>query len=136
MYQIDISGDSRFPVDKKRIQKTISRVLGDFDVGGDVSVSVRVVGDRKMKQLNSDFRKLTKTTDVLSFPTEVVKKGGGFKNGASEFLYPQEEPFPLGDVVISFPRARDQAAEKNVFLDDEVARLIEHGVKSLLGMHE
>lgn len=94
-----------------------------------VMVSVRIVGDRKMKFLNETYRKVVDTTDVLSFPTEIVA------GKAHEFVYPKSEPFPLGDIVISYPQARVQAMEREVLVDQEIEALIEHGVKSLLGYH-
>ena len=106
------------------------RTLKAYGVETPTAVSVRSVGDRKMKMLNETYRKKEGTTDVLSFPTEDMKKGRG-----GSFAYPKDEPFPLGDIVISFPQARAQAGEREVMIDDEIEALIEHGVKSLLGYH-
>lgn len=130
MYTIEVTADSRFPVDRKRIRRVAEKVLKDFGVSGEVAVSVMIVGDRKMKQLNENFRKKEGTTDVLSFPTEDMESNG------KGFVYPKDEPFPLGDVVISYPEARAQAIARDVFVDDEIEVLLKHGVKSLLGHHD
>lgn len=129
MFNIAVSGDSRFPVDRRRIRETVSRVLKEFGVTEGVAVSLRIVGDRKMRQLNEGYRDKKGTTDVLSFPTE--SKG----NKGIGFVYPEKAAFPLGDIVISYPQARMQAAEGNLFVDDEIEALVVHGVKSLLGEH-
>lgn len=136
MYTVDISGESRFPVDRKRVRAVVQRVLKSYGVQDDVVVGVRIVGDRKMAELNRDWRKIVDTTDVLSFPTEDPSIGGGTGVGIDGgFAYPSQEAFPLGDVVISYPQARNQAAQRDVLVDDEVEALVEHGVKSLLGDH-
>jgi len=41
----------------------------------------------------------------------------------------------LGDVVISYPQALKQAQEHNLLVDEEIDRLVEHGVLHLLGIH-
>ncbi len=130
MNQVSISGDSRFPVDKVRVRRVAERVLKEYEVAGEVDVSIKIVGDRKMRELNNKYRNLDKTCNVLSFPTE------NLKGKSEEFKYPKGESFPLGDIVISYPQARAGAAGANIFVDDEIERLIIHGVKSLLGYHE
>lgn len=129
MLVVEVTSESRYPVDRQRIREVVMRTLKVYGVGTPTEVSVRVVGDRKMKFLNETYRKQEGTTDVLSFPTETSQ---GRSQG---FVYPTEEAFPLGDIVISFPQARSQAAACEVLVDDEIDALIEHGVKSLLGHH-
>lgn len=81
-------------------------------------VSVLLVGDRRMRRLNKQYRKRDKSTDVLAFPL-------------------QEGPGPrtvlLGDVVISVPMARRQARESNRSLDRELTVLLVHGILHLCG---
>lgn len=131
---VDVTSESRYAVDRVRIRSVVERVLGVYSVDG-VAVSVRIVGDRKMKELNETYRKIANTTDVLSFPTESFSKteDKGFVSKA--FVYPAKEPLPLGDIIVSYPKARLQAMEANRLIDEEIDALIEHGVKSLLGHH-
>jgi probable rRNA maturation factor len=41
----------------------------------------------------------------------------------------------LGDIVISHPQALEDAAMDGISVDEEIATLVEHGVKHLLGIH-
>jgi rRNA maturation RNase YbeY len=82
--------------------------------GGEVCITF--VGDEEMRELNSRYRNLHRTTDVLSFPQE-----GG------------PAPNILGDIVISVETARRNALRYNESLKDEVLRLIVHGMLHLLG---
>ena len=68
-----------------------------------------------MKRLNSKFRGKNSTTDVLSFPL------------AENFER------HLGDIVISLPQARKQAREFGSRLQEELLRLLIHGLLHLLG---
>jgi len=76
------------------------------------SFGARFVSDREMRRVNRDFRGKDKATDVLSFPGEEGH---------------------LGDVMISVPTARRQAAEAGHGVDRELKVLLLHGVLHCLG---
>jgi len=71
-----------------------------------------------MRQLNSTYRNRDYATDVLAFPVEP--------------LTCQAEPV-LGDVVICLPIAHAQAPTFGNTLDQELLRLLIHGILHLLG---
>jgi probable rRNA maturation factor len=87
---------------------------------GNVGVTIAFVSDRRMRELNRVFRGLSKTTDVLSFPT-----------GSDEFQVTSE--VSLGDIAISVERAEMQATKNGLRFDDEIAQLILHGLLHLCG---
>ena len=83
-------------------------------------VEVLLADDRRLRQLNRDFRGKNKATDVLSFPAAEELRGSH-----------------AGDLAISLETAAQQAAEHGHNLRDEVRILLLHGVLHLLGMdHE
>ena len=81
--------------------------------------AIAFVSDRKMRQLNKEFRGKDKTTDVLSFPFEADE----FDTG-KDFL---------GDIVISLEQAARQSAENGFDLVTEIKQLILHGILHLCG---
>jgi probable rRNA maturation factor len=82
-----------------------------------------VTSDRELQRLNRDFRKKDYATDVLSFPAASLDASEG-----EEFL---------GEIAISFPRAREQATQYGHPVQDEIRILMLHGMLHLLGMdHE
>jgi probable rRNA maturation factor len=85
----------------------------------DAELSLLLVSDAVMRELNRDWRGKDRPTDVLSF---AQAEGSG---GAPAGL--------LGDVVISIDTARRQAAERAASLGSELDRLLIHGVLHLLG---
>lgn len=121
---IPIFVESRYRVDRKRIKERITEVLAKNGVTGPVEVSVAIVGDRKMRELNLKYRNLDKTTNVLSFSQTEGEKS----------VMPSELLL-LGDVVISYPQVINEASEKEVFVDDRITDLVEHGLLHLLGIH-
>jgi probable rRNA maturation factor len=80
-------------------------------------LGVRFVGDRAMRLTNRQFRGKDKTTDVLSFPGDEADEGRGY----------------LGDILISVPTARRQAAAAGHGADRELKTLLLHGILHCLG---
>jgi len=124
-----IKADSRFPINRKKIRQVVNSVLKENRVRGEVEVSILVAGDRKMKALNQKYRRRKKTNSVLSFSMENTGEdsGLGFADSPNGVLR-------LGDIVISYPQALKVAAEENILVDDQIEKLIRHGVKHLLGI--
>lgn len=80
-----------------------------------------------MQQLNTAFRGIYKTTDVLSFEAEIPVSKNKHHLG-----YESQRPV-LGDIVINIPKAASQARMSGTDFYDEIYRLLTHGVLHLLG---
>ncbi|MBI5848122.1 MAG: rRNA maturation RNase YbeY [Nitrospirae bacterium] len=87
----------------------------------EAELSLLFVGSRRMKLLNQRYRGIPKETDVLSFPMDE-----GFSPG--DITTPM-----LGDIVISVPRAISQARQYESTFEEELRRLLIHGLLHLLG---
>jgi probable rRNA maturation factor len=98
-------------------------LLRRFD-RSDWVLSVCFVDDDEMRGLNAGWRGKDRTTDVLSFP-QIDDEDGAVEPAAGEKQ--------LGDVVISVPRASAQAADGGWTVDEELSRLLLHGMLHLLG---
>ena len=68
MIKVLIKANARYPVNRKKIRALVKDVLGKHGLEKDIEVSILIAGDRKMKALNSQYRKINKPTNVLSFP--------------------------------------------------------------------
>ena len=86
-------------------------------------LSVLLTGDGEMKRLNRAYRKKNRTTDVLSFS---LLEGRNLRAGSKGTT-------PLGDVVISVPQAKRQAAAQKWALRNELSLLLAHGILHLFG---
>ncbi|MFO7820034.1 MAG: rRNA maturation RNase YbeY [Halanaerobacter sp.] len=96
---------------KDLIKKVSQKVLESEEV--DKEVSVALVDNEYIKELNNKYRSKDEATDVLSFP--------------------QEDKDLLGDIIISIPRAKEQAEEYNHSLAREIGFLTVHGMFHLIG---
>ncbi len=93
-----------------------------------LELSLTLVGDRKMRQLNRRWRGRDRTTDVLSFPQWDAEAHGILQPAAW-----RRRPLCLGDVVVSMPVAAAQAAAQGHDLPTELAHLLVHGLLHLMG---
>ena len=90
----------------------------------DAELCVVLVDDVRMRQLNRDWRGKDTATDVLSFSQ---LEGEAMPSAC----------LMLGDVVVSVDALRRQAADGGWAVEEELARLLLHGVLHLLGFdHE
>jgi probable rRNA maturation factor len=86
----------------------------------DAELSILLIGDRAMRTLNRQYRGKDMTTDVLSFSLREGRFGG-------------VQPNMLGDIVISVPVARQQAVDAGQTIQQELERLLIHGLLHLVG---
>ena len=85
----------------------------------DADLSIVLTDDDQLHELNRNYLGIDAPTDVLSFPASVTD--------------PETGACYLGDVIISIPRAAEQAKAAGHDLQSEVQLLVVHGVLHLLG---
>ena len=94
-----------------------------------VELSLAIVGQEKIHQLNMSHLGRDEPTDVLAFSMLPEQATGGL----APFVAPPDGINHLGDVIISNPQAAIQAEEHQHSIEKEIAILIIHGVLHLLG---
>lgn len=85
-----------------------------------------ITDDEGIRTLNFEFRDLDMPTDVLAFPGTLDES----------FVVPEGYSGYLGDVVISYPRAEEQARAAGHPVARELQLLTIHGVLHLLGLDD
>jgi len=91
---------------------------------GSSTLGLLITDDNSIRRLNLQYRGEDSTTDVLAFPMADESDG---------FVSPPSAPPHLGEIVVSYPRAVAQAAEYGHSEEQELDRLVIHGVLHLLG---
>ncbi len=122
--KLDISADSRYSFNRKQVRAGLEKTLIEQGLQGKVIISLSVVGERKIRELEKKYFNRDEVTDVLSFPLE---------EGAE--MPEDEEGLNLGDIVVCYPQAKRQAMQWNKLIDDEIEFLACHGLLHLLGVH-
>lgn len=119
------------------LERVCLAVLESEDVRQQVSLVI--ADDKTVRLLNSEYRGLDKTTDVLSFAFDNEGEYYGDGIAASEwsadedFVLPPGESAGLGEVIVSYPQAVRQAEEAGHSVQQELAHLITHGILHLMG---
>ncbi len=111
-----------FPINPCRV-KTLSNWFLEQCGAADHTVSILLVDDEKIRQLNNQYRNKNQPTNVLSFP---------FSEGTDQW----QESIPvkeLGDIVISVDTARRESIEYGQSFYDRISWLLIHGMLHLLG---
>ena len=106
--------ESRLKVVQPILKKAVETTLQHEHVE-EASISVTLLGDKEIAGLNKQYLQHDGPTDVISFPL--------FEQGES----------PVGDIYIGYEQAENQAADLNVPLETELARLAIHGTLHVLG---
>jgi len=119
----NISADSKIKLTPLR--NLAQRILRDFRKRG--GLNIILVSDNYMRRLNQRFTKRKGSTDVLAFSFS--------ENGsAGEEDKPlKDEKTLLGEVYVSADKARRQSIYYKVPYEQELLRLVTHGVLHLLG---
>ncbi|MCL2276306.1 MAG: rRNA maturation RNase YbeY [Treponema sp.] len=84
--------------------------------------------DKKIAELNNQYRNKNEPTDILTFKIDESKGFFPARDNNASFYNP-------GDIVISLDTLKENASFYNVPLDEELRRLIIHGILHLDGMN-
>lgn len=100
------------------LRRVVSTVLQAEAGGKGGTLSVVIVDDAEIRRLNAEYLGRDRPTDVIAFPLE------------------DDSDDVWGEAYISADRAREQAADYGVTFEEEMARLVIHGVLHLLGYED
>nr|WP_316246597.1 rRNA maturation RNase YbeY [Sutcliffiella horikoshii] len=90
-------------------------------------LSVTFVDNDRIQEINREYRDKNQPTDVISFAMEEMGEG------EIKIHYDEDAPRMLGDIIISIPKAEEQAEEYGHSVKRELGFLALHGLLHLLG---
>lgn len=122
----------RQPIVASIIQKCVEATLASEGVAVPCEINVFVTNDRGIQAINKASRDIDKPTDVLSFPMFQLEPGQ-LPDDWEEYLDPETDMCPLGDMAISLERAIAQAKEFGHSTRREIGYLTIHSMLHLLG---
>ena len=114
------------------IQKCVEAVMEGEGVTVPCEINVFITNDKGIRAINSASRNIDKATDVLSFPMFQLTPGE-LPEDWEEYLDPETDMCPLGDMAISLERAIAQAKEYGHSTRREIGYLTIHSMLHLLG---
>ncbi len=135
MHKININYDIftlKQPLVTAVIKKCIEATLAAEKISADCEINVLITNDRGIHAINLASREMDRPTDVLSFPMFQLEAGNP-PTDWEDYLDPETELVPLGDMCISLERATAQAKEFGHSARREVGYLTIHSMLHLLG---
>ena len=124
---LEIRNLTKEKIRRKKLEAVAGIAFKAVGLGKNTEVSLVFCGDKKMKDLNSLYRKKDRTTDVLSFSAREAAPG------QKPFILPEIGEYFLGEIFISLAEARRQSLEYGESLDGVLAKLLIHGILHLTG---
>ena len=120
---------------RKIIEDSINLSLDFEKVPYECEISVTIVDDERIHEINKEFREIDRSTDVLSFPLNEFEKVADWQNfdeDKASFNYDTGE-LMLGDIILSAEHIIKQANEYGHTRKRELAFLVIHSILHLLG---
>lgn len=114
---IEINNLTKEKIAKKTLERIAEKVL-EGERKASLNLSIVLVGQARIKELNRMYRKKDKATDVLSF---------FYDNFASP------DAGAMGEIIICPDKVKENAKEYKSSFSLELARVLIHGVLHILG---
>ena len=111
--------ETEFPFPEDLLTQAANATLEHQSFSLDSELSIILTNDARLHELNLNYLGVDAPTDVLSFPASETDPETGARY--------------IGDILISMPRAQEQANAAGHPLESEVQLLVVHGVLHLLG---
>lgn len=121
MNTIEIFNETKHEIKEISEMKKLIKYAMKYEKLDNLEFDIIIVDNKKIRELNRDYRKTDKETDVISFAFEDYKP----------VIY--DKIRVLGDVYISLDKAKEQADEYGHSLLRELSFLMIHGFLHLLG---
>lgn len=114
--KIEISTTKEFMIDKKNLKKIILQILSKIGKMFD-KITITFLNDKELLELNQKFLQHDTLTDILTF------------------TYNKTEPIST-EILISFERAFENSKKYKEKFEDEILRLIAHGLLHSIGYED
>ncbi|MBS4194722.1 rRNA maturation RNase YbeY [Lederbergia citri] len=126
--QIDLIDETKqlSETDIELIEKLLNYAAEEEHIENGTELSVMIVSNDEIQKINKEYRGKDYATDVISFAMEELGEDEPEIKGA-------EMPRMLGDIIISFEKAQEQANDYGHSFSRELGFLTIHGFLHLLG---
>lgn len=115
---------------EKTVTDVCNAVLEMEECDFNAEISLTLVDNEAIREINREQRDIDRATDVLSFPMLEFDENGDCLDAEYEM---DGDMVVLGDIVISMERAREQSQEYGHSFRREIAFLTAHSMLHLLG---
>ncbi len=113
----------KIKINSNEIKANVLKMLSVLNLE-DFEITIWFTTDASIQKYNKQYRKIDKTTDILSFPFHDLIPGQ---------RPPEDDEKMLGDIIISLETAQRNTLKQNQPLKNHLNMLLAHGITHLLG---
>lgn len=125
MIKVKVKKGSNYPVSTPKIKQKLQSFFKREGIVSDAVVFVSIIGKDKMYELAKNYLGENKVLhNVLSFPEKETR---------GNFAYPPDSPLFLGEIIVCYPKAFEEAQTESKRIDEKLEELVEHGALHLMG---
>lgn len=117
-------GPAQYSAYEEVFNDLMKKTLSFLSVKDNYIVDVTIIDNQEIHKINKEYRGVDRPTDVISF---------AFFDDENESLVKGDAPKSLGQILISYQKAEEQAKEYGHSLNREMSFLFVHGLLHLLG---
>ena len=126
MISVFVKNQSKYSINSNKIKLALTTLLEQRGVVSKTKVSVAIVDEKKMLDISRKYLKDDKVHNVLSFTYDEVKEN---------FVYPPDNSKYLGEIIVCYSKAKEEARVEGISTDDRIVDLVKHGALHLIGIH-
>lgn len=127
MYYVENETEEK--IDLKQVRAILKKIVSYYGEKRDFSVTF--VTDNEIQELNREYREIDAPTDILTFRLDDAPSFPiSFEEDDVDFLNNEE----MGDIFISLDTMRRNVEEFGVKNEEELSRLLLHGILHLRGL--
>lgn len=117
-------GPAQYSAYEEVFNDLMKKTLSFLSIKDNYIVDVTIIDNQEIHKINKEYRGVDRPTDVISF---------AFFDDKNESLVKGDAPKSLGQILISYQKAEEQAKEYGHSLNREMSFLFVHGLLHLLG---
>jgi len=122
---IEINNLTTIQIEEEFLKKIVQKVL-ESEKEGNKNLSIALVGQGRIRELNKRYIGKNRVTDILAFPNKDY-------NPPATSSQPSVGPLGLGEVVICLREVKKNAKRFSSTFEKELVRVLIHGILHLLG---
>jgi rRNA maturation RNase YbeY len=127
MIRVYVKKQSNYPIHAPQIKKKLASFFTVHGIVSDADCAIAFVGKSVMMDLAKKYLKENNSIhDALSFVESEVDR---------KFVKADSGVIHLGEIVICYPQALEEAKEENKLINEKIDELLEHGAMHLMGIH-
>ena len=126
MISVSVKKQPSYLVKTSEIKENLTTLLEQRGIVSKTKVSVALVGEKEMLDISNKYLKDNKMHNVLSFTYSEVE---------DKFIFPPDDTTHLGEIIVCYPMAKDQAKAEGKPVKEKIQELVEHGALHLIGIH-